>query len=73
MTHDERWRTPSAYLYATQLDLVDWAWEFLRRNPAYRADAARQSPSPDGAEDDEEPDCGPEPSADWGLRFRPIP
>jgi len=72
MTHDENWRTPSAYLYAAQLDLVDWAWEFLRRNPAYRADAFRRL-SPGEAEDDEEPDRVIEPSADWGLRFRPIP
>ncbi|HEY0511488.1 MAG TPA: DUF6499 domain-containing protein [Thermoanaerobaculia bacterium] len=30
------WHNPDDYDYAEKLQLHDWAWEFLRRNPAYR-------------------------------------
>lgn len=31
------WRKPEDYEYTLGLSLHQWAWEFLRRNPAYRA------------------------------------
>ena len=72
MIDDQRWRSPSAYLYAAQLDLSGWAWEFLRRNPAYRADAARPASTPVEAKANDNPDGGAtEPGTDWGLHFRP--
>jgi hypothetical protein len=42
-------RLPAAYRYMTELDLSGWAWEFLRRNPDYRADAAKSAAQPDAA------------------------
>lgn len=68
MSDDQRWRFPAAYLYAAQLDLVDLAWEYLRRNPAYRADAARKAVA--RAADEDDPDGDPEPAPHWGLHFR---
>ncbi len=32
------WRLEADYAYCQQLDLSGWAWQFLRRNPAYQAD-----------------------------------
>jgi len=32
------WRLEGDYAYCQQLDLSGWAWQFLRRNPAYQAD-----------------------------------
>ncbi len=75
MTDDERWRHPAAYLHTAQLDLVDMAWDYLRRNPAYRADAARPPSARTAAvrtHDEEDPDGEPESGAPWGLHFRPI-
>ncbi len=34
------WRDSGAYDYTWALGAAQWAWEFLRRNPAYRADYA---------------------------------
>jgi hypothetical protein len=34
------WRNPADYAYTEDFALHDWAWEFLRRNPEYRADWA---------------------------------
>jgi hypothetical protein len=34
------WRSPADYEYCAALSRQQWAWEFLRRNPAYRADYA---------------------------------
>jgi len=34
------WRQEADYAYCQQLDLAGWAWQFLRRNPAYQADYA---------------------------------
>lgn len=36
MTRD--WRKTADYAYAAQLGRAHWAWEFLRRDPDYRAD-----------------------------------
>lgn len=32
------WRCKETYSYMAQLTRVDWAWEFLRRNPRFQAD-----------------------------------
>ena len=32
------WRSPAAYETLQNLDPVDFAWEFLRRNPDYHRD-----------------------------------
>jgi hypothetical protein len=42
-------RLPAAYRYMTELDPSGWAWEFLRRNPDYRADAAELTAQPEAA------------------------
>jgi Family of unknown function (DUF6499) len=48
-------RLPAAYRYMTELEPSGWAWEFLRRNPDYRAAALRSAAEagttrpPDGA------------------------
>ncbi len=35
------WREPTDYLFPSDLRDYFWAWEFLRRNPDYRADWSR--------------------------------
>lgn len=35
------WRSPGDYQYLQQLDRAELAWEFLRRNQAYRKDFVR--------------------------------
>lgn len=37
MSEEESWRSEAAYDYIDQLTTSDLAWEFLRRNPTYRA------------------------------------
>jgi hypothetical protein len=32
------WRHAESYQYTTELPRLAWAWEFLRRNPKYRAE-----------------------------------
>lgn len=56
------WRDESAYTDHGD-DLDDWAWEFLRRNPAYWADYARWAALPDTevAEDGE---------SVWSCKFK---
>jgi hypothetical protein len=57
----EEWRSKAAYDYAEALEPSGLAWEFLRRNPDYRAafeTAVR--PADDGTFD---------PGRRWGLRF----
>lgn len=34
------WQQTADYAFCQQLDLSGWAWQFLRRNPAYQADYA---------------------------------
>lgn len=34
------WRSPDIYAFSNGLDQSGWAWQFLRRCPAYRADYA---------------------------------
>jgi len=38
------WRNAEAYAYTAGLGHEGWAWEFLRRNRRYRADAAASRP-----------------------------
>jgi hypothetical protein len=40
------WRDPASYDYLLTLDRAGWAWEFLRRNPRYRDQAAEAIPVP---------------------------
>ena len=35
------WRSPSAYQALASLDAHGFAWEFLRRNPAFQSDCER--------------------------------
>src|SRR5580658_4569286 len=42
------WRDPNSYAYTQHLTGEGWAWEFLRRNPTYRA-AWHQHAKNDGA------------------------
>ena len=56
------WQSPESYLALRRLEAADWAWEFLRRNPAYR-DACRGGPGAGAA-----PAPGEDPDH-WGLRF----
>src|SRR3546814_20387864 len=37
MTENTAWQPSAAYLYVLHLDAPRLAWEYLRRNPAYRA------------------------------------
>lgn len=37
------WRDVTAYAYTKDLTREGWAWEFLRRNPAFRKDLASRS------------------------------
>jgi hypothetical protein len=54
---DAAWWPSAAYLYVLHLDALALAWEYLRRNPQYRADWARRKLPPIIR-----PDV-------WGLRF----
>jgi len=58
-----RKRLPAAYRYAEDLGPEELAWEFLRRDPEYRAAAALGPAHP--------PD--PELARRWGLSFRREP
>ncbi len=60
----EDWRSPNAYDYLRDLSSPNLAWEFLRRNPEYRADYA----NPQFRAALEAGSTGPE--RRWGLRFR---
>ena len=55
-------RLPAAYRYMTELDPSGWAWEFLRRNPDYSAEAAKATAQPDAVR---LPDGS---SRHWGLQ-----
>ena len=68
MAEDERWRDPAAYAFTDGLDDAGWAWEFLRRNPAFRA-AAREAAGQPAARGT----AMPTPLAAWGLLFRAGP
>jgi hypothetical protein len=42
-TNTADWRHGESYRYTSGLPRRGWAWEFLRRNPDYRRDAAALS------------------------------
>jgi hypothetical protein len=56
---NKEWRATAAYLYILNLDPAGLAWEYLRRNPAYRREweDAYRGRSMTAAEH-------------WGLMFR---
>jgi len=59
------WRSPDYVEALKNLDRAGFAWEFLRRNPAYREDYDRLD------EDPEESELSPEKvGGNWGLSFR---
>lgn len=60
------WRDASSYDYLDDLSAEELAWEFLRRNPAYRAIYN------DLVEAGDE-DALDEAARHWGLRFRRKP
>jgi Family of unknown function (DUF6499) len=57
----EDWRSRAAYEYAKDMELQSLAWEFLRRNPDYRAAYAAAAANADSGSDG--------PAKRWGLRF----
>lgn len=63
------WRLPAAYEYTKQLSRSGWAWEFLRRNPLYRAESGSQSDESVSSEGDNDDDP-PAWVGRWGLMFR---
>ena len=69
------WRDVSSYAYTKNLTHDDWAWEFLRRNPAYakiaatlRAAARRSSQLPPAIVVIDAGDAGND-ALPWGLNF----
>lgn len=66
MTKRPDWRSPEYVDALKNLDRAGFAWEFLRRNPAYREDYDEL------AEDTDEPGLSSETvGGNWGLSFRP--
>ncbi|WP_310116718.1 transcriptional regulator domain-containing protein [Azospirillum sp. BE72] len=61
MTGTRDWRSAAAYADTASLPVAGWAWEFLRRNPEYRAATRAAAPrSPEHAAVGRR----------WGLSFR---
>lgn len=44
MTGTRDWRSAAAYADTASLPVSGWAWEFLRRNPEYRAGTRAAAP-----------------------------
>ncbi|MDO8972411.1 transcriptional regulator domain-containing protein [Reyranella sp.] len=65
MTKRPDWRSPDYVDALKNLDRAGFAWEFLRRNPAYRDDYAGIAEDPDKSELSSETVGG-----NWGLSFR---
>lgn len=57
------WRRPDTYAYTETLTRIGWAWEFLRRNPAFQADLGSR-PSQSSKEVSERSDL-----KRWGICF----
>ena len=66
MTKRPDWRSPEYVDALKNLDRAGFAWEFLRRNPAYRDDYGGIAEDPDKSELSSETVGG-----NWGLSFRP--
>jgi hypothetical protein len=61
------WRSPASYEHLRTLDAPGFAWEFLRRNPAFERDRKRlEEASEDGPVSAEELDGF---ARRWGVRF----
>lgn len=58
------WRQPETYAYTATLTRAGWAWEFLRRNPAFQADLARHAPAASTKEVSERSEL-----KRWGICF----
>lgn len=59
------WRSPDYVEALKDLDRAGFAWEFLRRNPAYREDYDRIDEDPEASE------LSPgRIGGNWGLSFR---
>lgn len=63
------WRDGDSYRPLLQLDREGWAWEWLRRNPAYREYIAAV-PFTRGAGVTPAPVLPSRDGADWGIPFR---
>lgn len=59
------WRSPDYVEALKDLDRAGFAWEFLRRNPAYREEYDRIDEDPEASELSPERMGG-----NWGLSFR---
>lgn len=59
------WRSPEAYEPIRDINAAGFAWEFLRRNPDYRADVSRI-----GIANPPDPDAAGDTARHWGLPFR---
>ncbi|WP_069187543.1 transcriptional regulator domain-containing protein [Pararhodospirillum photometricum] len=59
------WRAPAAYGYARSIPAAGFAWEYLRRDDAYRRDFQRMTRTP--RHDTEARTAF---TNRWGLRFR---
>ena len=59
------WRSPDYVEALKDLDRAGFAWEFLRRNPAYRQEYDRTDEDPQRSELSPEMVGG-----NWGLSFR---
>ncbi|WP_239026324.1 transcriptional regulator domain-containing protein [Novosphingobium decolorationis] len=68
MSEEESWRSEAAYDYVDKLTTSELAWEFLRRNPDYRASFQRLLSS--GRLTDETATAF---AHQWGLSFRSRP
>ena len=56
------WRNTDTYRWMSSLPRTGWAWEFLRRNPAYRSDYSRHLAGPGTVSEPEHLGALP-----WGL------
>ncbi len=65
MTKRPDWRSPEYVDALKNLDRAGFAWEFLRRNPAYRDDYDRIEEDP--ADSESSPETV---GRNWGLSFR---
>ncbi len=66
------WRNADSYRHLLELDAEGWAWEWLRRNPAY-VEAAESTPLPVAEPASGQPYVVLSSArivADWGLHFR---
>lgn len=64
------WRDADAYGYTAGLTRRDWAWEYLRRNPAFRRDLLTMLDRLDWRETERTIDIGKTVDlSSWGIMF----